>query len=273
MFKAQYSVVSFFVYNRYLHGKEREEMNASGETADQLVRMSLQGIEVASNVVLKAGGTTAKSLAAMLYAVLTDQKKVKGKARLKSMLKSGKELKVFAMRSEDLKLFCEEAKKYGVLYSVVKEKNNKDGICDIMVRAEDAGKITRIVDKFELATIDTKAIKESILAERAHKQEAFKDVPIMSDQEHDNLVTSLMDSLSKENNKKANPLQAQPKSPVSEPISKSLKQNVGTSKEHDRKSVRAELNEIVQAKKSKAELLNKSNSHKKVKSKRIKKER
>ncbi|MEG0094265.1 MAG: PcfB family protein, partial [Erysipelotrichaceae bacterium] len=114
-----------------------KKLNASGETADQVVRMSLQGIEVAANVVLKAGGTTAKSLAAMLYAVLTDQKKVKGKARLESLLKSGKELKVFAIRSEDLKLFCNEAKKYGVLYSVVKEKNSKDGICDIMVRAED----------------------------------------------------------------------------------------------------------------------------------------
>lgn len=251
-------------------------MNASGETADQVVRMSLQGIEVAANVVLKAGGTAAKSLAAMLYSVLTDQKKVKGKARLKSMLKSGKELKVFAIRSEDLKLFCEEAKRYGVLYSVVKEKNNKDGICDIMVRADDAGKITRIVDKFELATIDTKAIKESILADRANKQEAFKDVPVMSDQEHDNLVTSLMDSLSNEKTQEVNPSVAQPKSPVSEPISKSPKRDVGTSKEHDKKSVRAELNEIIQAKKSKAELnkqVNKSNTHKKVRSKKIKKER
>lgn len=258
--------------------KERsvKKLNASGETADQVVRMSLQGIEVAANVVLKAGGTTAKSLAAMLYAVLTDQKKVKGKARLESLLKSGKELKVFAIRSEDLKLFCNEAKKYGVLYSVVKEKNSKDGICDIMVRAEDAEKITRIVDKFELATIDTKAIKESILAERAQKQEFFKDVPVMSEEDHDNLVSSLMDSLNKENTKETNPSMAQPKSPVSEPISKSLKKDMGTSKELNKKSVRAELNEIIQAKKSKTELnkeVSKSSIHKKVKSKKIKKER
>lgn len=129
-------------------------MNAGGETADQVVRMSLQGIEVAANIALKVGGDATKSLAAMLYAILTDKKKVKGKARLESMLRSGKELKVFAIRHEDLKLFCEEAKRYGVLYSVLKEKNNTDGICDIMVRAEDASKISRIVDKFELATIE-----------------------------------------------------------------------------------------------------------------------
>ena len=101
-------------------------MNAGGETADQVVKMSLEGIEVAANIALKAGGNATRSLAAMLYAILTDQKKVKGKTRLNSLLKSGKELKVFAIRNQDLKLFCEEAKRYGVLYSVLKEKNNID---------------------------------------------------------------------------------------------------------------------------------------------------
>lgn len=115
-------------------------MNAGGETADQVVRMSLQGIEVAANIALKIGGAATKSLAATLYAMLNDKKKVKGAARLNSMLQSGKELKVFAIRHEDLKTFCQEAKRYGVLYSVLKEKNNTDGICDIMVRAEDASK-------------------------------------------------------------------------------------------------------------------------------------
>ena len=97
-------------------------MTASGETADQMTRMTLQGIEVAANVALKAGGMASKSLAAMLYAILTDKKKVKGKARLNSMLKSGKELKVFAIHHNDLKVFCQEAKRYGVMYCVLKEK-------------------------------------------------------------------------------------------------------------------------------------------------------
>lgn len=166
-------------------------MNAGGETADQVVKMSLEGIEVAANIAIKAGGNATRSLAAMLYAILTDQKKVKGKTRLNSLLKSGKELKVFAIRNQDLKLFCEEAKRYGILYSVLKEKNNTDGICDIMVRAEDSAKISRIVDKFELATIDTKAIRESIMAER---ENSLKDVPIMNDKQHDDLVNMLMDS-------------------------------------------------------------------------------
>ena len=171
-------------------------MNAGGETADQVVRMSLQGIEVAANIALKIGGAATKSLAATLYAMLNDKKKVKGAARLNSMLQSGKELKVFAIRHEDLKIFCQEAKRYGVLYSVLKEKNNTDGICDIMVRAEDAPKISRIVDKFELATVDTKAMRESILSER--EGQPLKDVPVMSDEEHDSLIDSLMASTKQE---------------------------------------------------------------------------
>lgn len=46
-------------------------MNAGGETADQAVRMTLQGIEMAANVALKAGGMASKSLAVTLYAILT----------------------------------------------------------------------------------------------------------------------------------------------------------------------------------------------------------
>ena len=176
-------------------------MNASGETADQMVRMSLQGIEVAANIALKAGGNATKSIAVMLYAIITDQKKIKGKTHLNAMLKSGKELKVFAIRHEDLKTFCEEAKRYGVLYSVLKEKNNSDGICDIMVRAEDASKISRIVDKFELATIDTKAIKASILNEQT-----MKDVKPMGEKEFDELQKNIMNETIKKKSSKENQL-------------------------------------------------------------------
>jgi len=166
-------------------------MNPGGDTADQMMKMTLEGIEVAARVVLSAGGSASKSLAATLYAILTFNKKVKGKARLDAMLKSGKELKVFAIRHSDLKVFCDEAKRYGVLYSVLKEKNNTDGICDIMVRAEDASKISRIVDKFELATIDTKSLRESILA----NQKPFEGIPKLTEKEHDELVNNLQHEL------------------------------------------------------------------------------
>lgn len=138
-------------------------MSVNSETADQTVKMTLEAIEEAAKISASIGGTSAKSLAAMIYAIITDNKKSRGKTRLTAMLKSGKELKVLALNQKDLKQFCDVAKKYGVLYCVLKEKDNKDGIVDIMIRAEDASKVSRIVDKFELASIDTKAIRASVL--------------------------------------------------------------------------------------------------------------
>lgn len=141
-------------------------MNSGADAADQIVNMSLKGIEVMA----KISGEGAKNLATYLYAVLKDQKRTKGKIRLESLLRSGKELKVFAVRNEDLKKFCQEAKRYGVLYCALRDKNDTDGMCDIMVRAEDASKINRIVERFKLATVDTASIKSEIEKSRAAKQ-------------------------------------------------------------------------------------------------------
>ena len=71
------------------------------------------------------------------------------------MIKSGKELKVFSIPNKDLKKFTEQAKRYGVLYCVLRDKNTKgDNVpIDIIARAEDASKIQRIVERFELGKL------------------------------------------------------------------------------------------------------------------------
>ena len=93
------------------------------------------------------------------------------------MLKSGKELKVFAVRDGELRKFCEEAKKYGVLYCVLKDNNAADGLTDIMVRAEDAGKINRIFERFGLATVDMASVKTEIQKSREDKAKGGGDIP------------------------------------------------------------------------------------------------
>ena len=145
-------------------------MNTGADAADQIVRMTLNGVEVAAKIT----GTGAKELAVLLYAVLKDQKKTKGKTRLTNMLKSGKELRVFAVKDKDLERFCREAKKYGVLYCVLKDKNSKDGLTDVMVRAEDASKINRIFERFKLSTVDIGQIQQEL--ERASQQHTVTDL-------------------------------------------------------------------------------------------------
>lgn len=93
----------------------------------------------------------------MLAAMSKEDKITKGKTRLNKLIKSGKELTVFSIPNEDIKRFSMEAKRYGVLYCVVKSKT-KDGSIDIISRAEDAPKINRIVERFRLAAVNAGSI-------------------------------------------------------------------------------------------------------------------
>ena len=131
-------------------------MTNGGDAAEQVVRLSLEGFEVAA----KLSGAAAKNIAVLLVSVLKQEQKTKGKARLTNMIKSGKELKVFSIPNKDLKKFTEQAKRYGVLYCVLRDKNTKgDNVpIDIIARAEDASKIQRIVERFELGKVDKAAI-------------------------------------------------------------------------------------------------------------------
>ena len=148
-------------------------MNYSGDAAEQVVRMSLETGEVA----VRLAGSGAKQLAILIYAILREQKKTAGKARLTNMLRSGKELKVFAVKDSDLQLFCREAKKYGVLYCVLKDRDATDGLTDIMARAEDAGKINRIIERFGLATVDMAQVKQEIEQSRAERRTDAPETP------------------------------------------------------------------------------------------------
>lgn len=236
-------------------------MNYSGEAAEQVVRMSLNGVEVAA----KISGKAAERLAVMLYAILRDQKKTRGKIRLSNMLKSGKELKVFAVKDDELQRFCVEAKKYGVLYCVLKDRDASDGLTDIMVRAEDAGKINRIFERFGLATIDMGSVKTDIQQRRediSHENgesepEQHRSIDNKLDEYLDRVVGAEQ-HVPAEKEVEGNPTVAQTvKSRQSEPSSKSEKErnDVGVRDSHDssRRSVREELKEIREEQRQKSE--------------------
>ena len=98
-------------------------MNNSGDAAEQIVRMSLEGVEVAARIT----GTAAKEIAVLLIAALKNKSstlKPMGKARLSSMLKSGKPLEVFSVKESDLRKFMQGAKQYGIVYCVLRNTKN-----------------------------------------------------------------------------------------------------------------------------------------------------
>ena len=225
-------------------------MNTGGEAAEQIVRMSLEGFEVAAKIT----GAGAKNIAILLYSILKEEKKTKGKARLTSMLRSGKELKVFTVKSGDLKKFTQEAKKYGVLYCVLTDRKNKDpnAEVDVIARAEDASKISRIVERFNLASVDTASIvTEAEKSKDAKDGQPEPEIGVQEKAEKDKLLDELMGKPVQKEENAPNPSVAKTeKSPQSEPISEQPKKSAeGATMTKEKPSVREELRKIKESRK------------------------
>lgn len=254
-------------------------MNTSGEAADQVVRMSMEVGEAA----LKISGSGAKQLAVLLYAILKEQKKTKGRARMETLVRSGKPLTVFSVKESDLKKFVQEAKRYGILYCAIRNpRGSSDGMVDIMVKQEDAPRVNRIVTRFQFASVkeaaqikteiqksreekdDTAKSKEKSTVSKEKKELQSQSVPEQSQPEksqEDKLLDELLGvPVKKDGGQQQNPSLAKTeKSHPSEPISgKQNKTAEGTSKLYQfvtpkKPSVREELKEIQAARKKEAD--------------------
>ena len=243
-------------------------MNTGGEAAEQIVRMSLEGCEVA----VKITGAGAKNIAILLYSILKEEQKTKGKARLTNMLRSGKELKVFTVKSGDLKKFTQEAKKYGVLYCVLADRGNKDpnAEVDVIARAEDASKISRIVERFNLASVDAASIVTEAKKSKGTKTkpkdaktagekdagtkdgQPEPDIGVQEKAEKDRLMDALMGKpVQKEENAPNPSLAKTEKSPLSEPTSEQQRKSAegATMTKAEKPSVREELRKINESRK------------------------
>lgn len=212
-------------------------MNPGGDAAEQVVRMSLEGVEVAA----KISGQGAKIIAANLIAALKEEQKTKGRARLSSMLKSGKPLKVYEIQQKDLKKFAQEAKRYGVLYCILKDKNNENATVDVISRVEDASKIQRITERFKLAAIDTADVIGNIEKEKAFPAKDAQAEPEKTAEPAAERAGRIMQPAGKES-EPANPTQARAeKDPLSGPSSKQTSRSNGSTRESGRPSVREKL--------------------------------
>ena len=228
-------------------------MNTGGDAAEQMVRFYLEGVEVACRI----SGKGAEHFIGLLLNVLKNKEQTRGKARLNSMLKSGKNLSVFTIQKKDLAKFAKEAKSYGVLYSALINRQNKnlDGMVDIMVREEDASKIDRIVERFKLTTSNPVKVKTEVQKTLKKELEKIHNEQKLNEPESRNInvQTKNIQDIAQEKQEKA-PMQKEEninfnmaktdQSPLSEPYS--LKSEGKTKNINDRKSVKKELSEIKQ---------------------------
>ena len=125
-------------------------MNLGSDPADQVVRYTLEGTEFA----LRISGTAAKNFAIFAAAVLRDQKKTRGKTNLTRLLREGKPLKFFSVSADRMREFAQEAKRHGLLFVPMRDRNDPNHI-EIAIWADDAAKVERIIERMQLDVVET----------------------------------------------------------------------------------------------------------------------
>jgi hypothetical protein len=240
-------------------------VDATEQATEQVMRMTILGTEVA----LRLTGAGAKNLAAALFSIASNQEKTKGKTRLASLLKSGKPLHVFSIDSEDLKKFASEAKRYGLLYTIVRDASKQSERIEIMVKAEDGSKVNRIVEKLGYGKFEVADIVSEIEQSLIDKIPDALDVGVPTKNIEDSILDELLEKpLSKEAHQSENPTAAKTdKSPRSEPTSKTRNESARGTSNHEplevsktaatlahqgeraRRSVKAEIAELKTARK------------------------
>ena len=263
-------------------------MNASADAADQVVRMSLNGAEFA----LKITGSGAKSVGKLLIDALkssaTQQRKTKGSIRLHNLVRSGKKLDVAEIADSGLKRFCESAKKYGILYTVLKDRNVNDGKTEIMYKSEDKEKINRIIKKLGLLTVDMAEVKEEVAPDLTDSELSPPERAGRSDKEANEFMDKLTEKANptKEKVQKENPTQTRTDKPDPSVSSSKGKREIcrDTSEDSERSgrtSVREELKRIREEQRRQRERERKrsprtparANEHKHIPKKKNEKER
>lgn len=233
--------------------KERREkaMSTASDSADEFVKMLLNGTEV----VARLTGSMAKEMAIMLYAMSKERNEHKtGKVRLDKMLKSKGSFKIFSINKENLEDFKRGAKKYKIPYSAiyVKGNQNKEGIIDIVVKEDDAVLVNRIVENYNLITVNQSKLDEVL--EKAEKENPIQ-VPkekteIQKEIQEKNTSQDLLNKLmKKQNNKEENENTNPSNIPVTEkevPSENLLKANEKTegTKKEEKPSIRKKLDTI-----------------------------
>jgi len=119
-----------------------------GEAADQVVRMMLSGTEVA----VRLGGSALRNLLALTLALAKNRKTVSGKLNMRKMLHETRDLRRFPMTPEQYKKFSKVAKKYKLLYSVIRDKDGHGKIMDVILPVTELDRANAIFDRILYTT-------------------------------------------------------------------------------------------------------------------------
>ena len=114
-----------------------------GEAADQMVRMMLSGTEVA----VRLSGSALKNLLALTMALASNRKVLSGKVNMGKMLRETRDLRRFPMTPEQYKQFKKLAKKHKLLFSVIRDKDDKGKVLDVILPVTELDRANAIFER------------------------------------------------------------------------------------------------------------------------------
>lgn len=113
----------------------------NGEAADEVVRIMLNGTEVA----LRLTGSAAKNLGVILYEWAKNNPKVTGKTSMMKLLRSGEELQVVTLTRDQYDQFKALAKKQ-VLFAPFVNKEKNDGMVEVVISSRSLAIVNHILE-------------------------------------------------------------------------------------------------------------------------------
>ena len=118
-------------------------MEVSGEAADLVMK---EGVQI-SEEAIKLLARGAKNLAALLYALAKDQKKLYGKVNMNRLLSEQRPIEVLPLRTEDFDEFKRRAKKVGLLFSTILDKKGDEPYLEILTNIDHLSQVNYILEQ------------------------------------------------------------------------------------------------------------------------------
>lgn len=118
-------------------------MEVSGEAADLVMK---EGVQI-SEEAIKLLARGAKNLAALLYALAKDQKKLYGMVGMNRLLSEQRPIEVLPLRTEDFDEFKRRAKKVGLLFSTILDKKGDEPYLEILTNIDHLSQANYILEQ------------------------------------------------------------------------------------------------------------------------------
>ena len=138
-------------------------MDVSAETADLVVKESLQATESAAKLL----GSGVKNVAALLLAIAKDNYKVVGKTNSRRLARDPAPAEVIRIKKEDMGQFQKLAKEFGVLFFFAQKKGNKSGYVNVVSTQNYAAQLNAVKGNFSASAFVQKTTGTDNVCERS----------------------------------------------------------------------------------------------------------